>query len=221
MCLIGNDWDSVLGEEYKKPYFIRLMRQMEINYAHLQINPPRERLFLPFRLTPYASVKAVILGKEPYHEPGIADGLAYSARGNQPIPSVLRNIFTELQSDLGIPPPESGSLEKWAREGVLLWNRIATVREGVAGSDCNYGWEQFTDRVVAALAEKKEPVAFLLWGNFTRSCAAALQGTGHLVLTGFHPSPQSADRGFFGSKPFSKANEYLVSHGAQPIDWRI
>ncbi len=221
MITIGNDWDELLKEEYERSYFKRLMRQIDLNYQNFTTYPQRENLFRPLELTPYASVKVVLLGQEPYHTGDVADGLAFSAKDGMPIPPTLMNVFTELQDDIGCPIPESGSLEKWAKQGVLLLNSVFTVREGVAGSDKNYGWEQYSKRILQLIDQKDEPVAFLFWGNGARYKSALLSNPKHIVIESFHPSPLSANRGFFGSKPFSKANAFLIENGIEPIDWSL
>ncbi len=221
MIKIGNDWDDILKDEYAKSYFARLMRQIEMNYNSFPICPPREKLFRAMELTPYRDVRVVILGQDPYHIEGLADGLAFSVEPSAPIPSTLANIFTELHDDLGVQIPQSGSLEKWAKQGVLLLNCIFTVREGVAGSHRNYGWEEYTKRILTEIDKKEEPVVYILWGNFARFKTALLHNPKHKIITSFHPSPLSAGRGFFGSKPFSKANDFLVEQGAAPIDWSL
>lgn len=218
---IGNDWDDLLKDEFKKPYFTRLQQHVEMCYASFPTCPPRECLSLPFKLTPYEKAKVVILGREPYHEAGVANGLAFSAADGAAIPPTLQNIFTELQNDIGCPIPGSGNLESWAKQGVLLFNCIFTVREGLTNSHRNYGWEKLTMRILRELDQKPGPVVFILWGNFARYHAGFLKNPEHLVITGFHPSPLSAERGFFGTKPFSRANEYLVEHGETPIDWSL
>lgn len=218
---IGNDWDGLLKDEFAKPYFMRLQQQVDMSYGSFAICPPRECLARPFMLTPFEKVKVVILGREPYHEAGVANGLAYSSAAGVPVPPTLQNIFTELHNDIGCPIPESGDLEKWAKQGVLLFNCIFTVREGLTGSHRNYGWEKLSMRILRELDQKEGPMVFMLWGNFARYHAGILKNPEHLLITGFHPSPLSAERGFFGTRPFSRANEFLVAHGAEPIDWSL
>ena len=198
-----------------------LYRKVTEAYASGTVYPPREALFSAFRLTPPEAVRVVILGQDPYHEPGQANGLAFSVQAGVPLPPSLRNIYTELESDLGGTPPPDGDLRGWAGQGVLLLNTVLTVGAGEANSHARFGWQAFTDRVVAALGALPQPVAFLLWGAQAQKKAsvAAASEAPRLVLQTPHPSPLSAYRGFFGSRPFSQINAFLAAQGERPIDW--
>jgi len=185
------------------------------------VYPSEEELFSAFRLTPYDEVKVLLLGQDPYHGPGQAHGLAFSVQpGVKPPPSLV-NIFKELQSDLGLPKPKDGSLVPWSKQGVLLLNAVLTVREGQANAHEGKGWERFTDAVIQKVSDKKEPVVFLLWGSYAQKKEALIDTSRHVILKAPHPSPLSAKRGFFGSKPFRLINEALEKAGRGPIDWRL
>ena len=214
-------WQALLQEEFEKPYWQTLSERVDTAYAASAVYPPREALFAAFRLTPPEAVRAVILGQDPYHEPGQANGLAFSVNPGVKLPPSLRNIYQELESDLGISPAKDGDLSAWARQGVLLLNTVLTVRAGQANSHKGKGWEQFTDDVIRLLDQREEPVVFLLWGNNAKAKKALIQHPQHLVLTAAHPSPLSAYHGFFGCKHFSKANAFLREHGLPEIDWSI
>lgn len=197
-----------------------LSEKVEAAYENTVVYPPRENLFAAFQTTPPEKVRVVILGQDPYHEPGQAHGLSFSVRQGIPTPKSLVNIYKELESDLGIPPAAHGCLEKWAGEGVLLLNSILTVEAHQAGSHKKFGWEKFTDAAIEATNRLPQPIAFLLWGNYSIKKASLIQTEFHrLVLTSAHPSPLSAYRGFFGSRPFSKINSFLVEYGQEPISW--
>lgn len=185
------------------------------------IFPKPEAVYSALALTPFASVKAVILGQDPYHGPGQAHGLSFSVPEGERIPPSLRNIYKELQSDLGLTPPKHGHLESWAKQGVLLLNSVLTVESGAAGSHAGLGWEKFTDDVIRKLSETRSGLAFVLWGAHAQKKAALIDTTRHLVIVSAHPSPLSAHRGFFGSRPFSRINDYLQTQGIAPIDWRL
>ncbi|MBS5703206.1 MAG: uracil-DNA glycosylase, partial [Butyricicoccus pullicaecorum] len=190
-------------------------------YAEQTIYPPMEDIFNALRYTPYHDVKAVLLGQDPYHGPGQAHGLCFSVReGVEPPPS-LKNIFQELESDLGFPPPQNGTLTKWAQQGVLLLNTTLTVRRGQANSHKNIGWTTFTDAVIRKLNERETPIVFLLWGGNARSKKPLITNPSHLILETVHPSPLSAYGGFFGCRHFSRCNEFLQAHGEAPIDWNL
>ncbi len=198
-----------------------LMARVEQAYAQTTVFPPREDLFTAFRLTPPARVRVVLLGQDPYHEPGQAHGLAFSVRDGVKLPPSLRNIYQELEADLGVAPRASGDLTHWAEQGVLLLNAVLTVEQGKAGSHASFGWQAFTDAAVAAVRDFPQPVAFVLWGAQAQKKARIAEDSPHprLVLQSAHPSPLSAYRGFFGSRPFSKINAFLAGHGEQPIAW--
>lgn len=221
MVHIGNDWDEVLDGEFEQDYYKRLRYHLKQEYAEQTIFPPMNDIFNALRYTAYADVKAVLLGQDPYHGAGQAHGLCFSVQpGVQPPPS-LKNIFKELQSDLGIAPPQGGTLTKWARQGVLLLNTTLTVRQGQANSHQNIGWTTFTDHVISHLNERQQPIVFLLWGGNARSKKKLITNPQHLVLECAHPSPLSARNGFFGCKHFSKCNTFLEMNGMTPIDWDL
>ena len=221
MVNIGNDWDELLTGEFDKPYYLQLREFLKAEYRGFTIYPDMYDIFNALKFTPYSKVKAVILGQDPYHEPGQAHGLAFSVReGTEPPPS-LKNIYKELNSDLGVPVPNTGNLTKWAAQGVLLLNTSLTVRRGQANSHKGRGWEIFTDRVIALLNEREKPVVFILWGGNAKSKIPLITGKQHCVLTAAHPSPLSAHSGFFGCRHFSKCNAFLESRGIEPIDWAL
>lgn len=216
-------WEPLLREEFEKPYFARLAERVDAAYAEGTVFPPREKLFAAFRLTPPEAVRAVILGQDPYHEPGQANGLAFSVDEGVKLPPSLRNIFVELQADCGAAMPATGDLTPWAKQGVFLLNSTLTVAAGKAASHQAFGWQTFTDAAVAALAQLPQPVAFILWGGHAQKKAAAAAASRYprLVLQAPHPSPLSAYRGFFGSRPFSRVNAFLAENGETGIDWRL
>lgn len=215
------DWNPVLRAELAKPYFASLRRFVDEERRHHQVFPPNEEVFAALHLTPYASVKVLVLGQDPYHGPGQAHGLCFSVRPGVAVPPSLVNVHAELESDLGIPRPDHGCLDAWARQGVLLLNATLTVRAHQAASHQGKGWETFTDAVISAVSAKEERVVFVLWGASARRKRALVDTSRHVVLESPHPSPLSAHRGFFGSRPFSRANEALVAAGREPVDWRI
>ena len=219
MVTLGNDWDEILASEFQKEYYQRLRRILASEYQKYRIFPDMYDIFNAFRYTPYHKVKVVILGQDPYHEINQAHGLSFSVPDGTPLPPSLQNIFKELESDLGIPRSANGDLSSWARQGVLLLNATITVREGLANSHQSIGWGQFTDRVISLLNDSPSPIAFLLWGNFAKQKASVITNPRHLILTSAHPSPLSASRGFFGSRPFSRINAFLEQNGLSPIDW--
>lgn len=219
--MFGNDWDEVLKDEMEKPYFQQLMTWLDQEYEEAVVYPPRDLLFQAFRLTPYAEVKAVILGQDPYHGAGQAEGLSFSVMPGVRVPPSLRNIYIELKEDLNIPTPNHGSLVQWGKEGVLLLNTALTVRESKPASHRGKGWEQFTDAVIHALNDRSKPMVFLLWGNHAAEKESFIDQERHLIIRSAHPSPFAARKGFFGSKPFSRTNEFLEQHGERPIDWHI
>lgn len=221
MSAIGDDWKEALKEEYKKPYYKELYQRVMTEYQTRQIFPPKEELFSAFHLTPLKAVKVVILGQDPYHNEGQAHGLSFSVKKGVKIPPSLVNIYKELADDLGCSIPSHGNLEKWAKEGVLLLNTVLTVRAHEANSLQGIGWEQFTDAVIKVLNKEDRPIVFILWGAPAGKKSAMLDNPKHLILKAPHPSPLSAYRGFFGSKPFSKTNQFLVENKIKPIDWQI
>ena len=216
-------WQALLQEEFEKPYWRTLAERVDAAYAVSTVYPPREALFAAFRMTPPEAVRVVILGQDPYHEPGQANGLAFSVKPGVKLPPSLRNILTELQADCGVTPPESGDLTAWARQGVFLLNSSLSVEAGKAASHQAFGWQTFTDAAVRAVAALPQPVAFALWGGHAQKKAAIAADSPYprLVLQAPHPSPLSAYRGFFGSRPFSKINAFLESAGSRAIDWRL
>jgi uracil-DNA glycosylase len=216
---IENSWLERLSEEFKAPYFFELKNFLVEEKKKFRIYPPGSEIFSAFNYTPFNEVKVVILGQDPYHGAGQANGLCFSVKDGIPPPPSLRNIFKELESDLGHTPPASGNLEKWARQGVLLLNATLTVRANQAGSHQHRGWEQFTDKVIFMLSEIKEHLVFILWGKYAQNKELLINATKHHLIKSPHPSPFSADRGFFGSRPFSRTNEYLIEQGIEPIDW--
>lgn len=221
MAMIENDWLGSIGDEFKKQYYIDLYKFVREEYNTKQIFPKADDIFNAFHFTSLSEVKVVIIGQDPYHNVGQAHGLCFSVMPGVETPPSLVNIYKELQDDLGFEIPNNGYLEKWARQGVLMLNTVLTVRAHMANSHQNKGWEQFTDAVIRAVNELDKPVVFFLWGKPAQSKKVMLNNPKHLILEAPHPSPLSAYRGFLGSKPFSKANEFLVSQGEEPIDWKI
>ena len=221
MVNIGNDWDEILKDEWKKPYYILLRQFLKEEYKNHTVYPKMEDIFNAIKYTSFEDVKVVIIGQDPYHGPNQAHGLCFSVKkGVEPPPS-LQNIYKELKSDLGIEPPEHGELTCLARQGVLMLNTVLTVRAGSAASHRGRGWENLTDRIIGELNNKKTPVVFILWGNPAAEKAKIITNPIHLKIKAPHPSPLSAYRGFFGSKPFSKTNDFLTQNGLEPIDWNI
>ena len=219
--MIGNDWDEILKDEYDKSYFKEMTNFLVKEYKEKTIYPKENEIFKAFRLTPYSNVKVVILGQDPYHDVGQAEGLSFSVKEGIKKPPSLINIYKELFDDLGYNIVENGSLVKWANEGVLLLNAILTVEKDKAASHSKIGWEEFTDEVIKKINEKETPVVFILWGSFARSKKKYITNKKHLVIESAHPSPLSVYNGFFGSKPFSRTNDYLVKNGIKPIDWNL
>ena len=219
--MIGNDWDEVIGEEFDKPYYQKLRQFLNEEYSHKTIYPEAKNIYNALRLTPYQETKVVILGQDPYHEKGQAQGLAFSVPKGIQIPPSLVNIYQELHDDLGCTIPNHGQLLSWTRQGVLLLNTSLTVEEHRANSHKGRGWETLTDTIIKKLNEKEEPVVFILWGANARSKKAFITNPKHLVIESPHPSPLSAYNGFFGSRPFSRTNDFLVKNGMAPIDWQI
>lgn len=221
MVNIGNDWDEVLKDLFKSENYEKIREFLKSEYSLHTIYPLMYDIFNAFKITPYKSIKAVILGQDPYHEPGQAHGLCFSVKEGTKIPPSLVNIYKELYSDLGIEPSESGDLTAWAKQGVLLLNTTLTVRRGVANSHSKCGWTEFTDEVIKKISEREKPVVFILWGGNARAKKSLIDLSRHFVIESAHPSPLSCYNGFFGSKPFSRTNEYLKSIGETPIDWRL
>lgn len=215
------DWNPILRAELEKPYFADLRTFVDEERRRHQVFPPAEDVFAALHLTPYADVKVLILGQDPYHGPGQAHGLCFSVRPGVDVPPSLVNIYTELESDLGVPRPPHGNLDAWARQGVLLLNATLTVRARQAASHQGKGWETFTDAVIRAVNDKPERVVFILWGSSARKKKALVDTSRHVVIESPHPSPLSAHRGFFGSQPFSRANAALEAAGRTPVDWSI
>ncbi len=221
MGAITGDWLKVLGPEFRKPYYRKLYETVKEEYNSRVIYPPAEDLFSAYEMTPLSSVKVVILGQDPYHEPGQAHGMCFSVRPGVEIPPSLVNIYQELADDLGCRIPNNGYLVKWAGQGVLLLNTVLTVRAHAANSHRGIGWEEFTDATIRALDAEDRPMVFLLWGRPASLKKSLLNNPKHLILEAPHPSPLSAYRGFFGCRHFSKANAYLEKNGLAPIDWQI
>ena len=219
MVHLGNDWDTILADEWDKPYYQDLRYFLRVEYANQRIYPPMNDIFNALRYTSFADTKVVIIGQDPYHGAGQAHGLCFSVGPGVTPPPSLKNMFKELHSDLGLPEPPTGELTHWARQGVLLLNTVLTVREGQPTSHQGKGWEQFTDRVIAELNKKETPVVFLLWGAHAQRKAQIITNPLHYKLATVHPSPLSASRGFFGCRHFSKANALLEQHGLTPIEW--
>ena len=218
---LNNDWQELLEEEMEKEYYQKLRKFLIEEYSTRTIYPDKHDIFNALNLTAYKDVKAVILGQDPYHGPNQAYGLAFSVKEGVKTPPSLVNIYKELHSDLGCYIPNNGCLTKWAKEGVLLLNASLTVRAGEANSHSKIGWEIFTDHIIKLLNEREDPIVFILWGNNARKKKEMITNSKHYIIESVHPSPLSASRGFFGSKPFSKTNKFLESIGKEPIDWQI
>ncbi len=219
--MITKKWDEILKEEYEKEYFYKLLKTLQIEYRDKTVFPPKKEVFKAMRLTDYDDIKIVIIGQDPYHGTGEAEGLSFSVKEGIRKPPSLKNIFKELHDDLGYNEPESGSLIKWAQEGVLLLNSILTVEKDKPLSHKKLGWERFTDEVIKKINEKDEPVVFMLWGAFARSKKELITNPKHYIIESPHPSPFSARYGFFGSKPFSKANNFLISKKISPVNFKL
>ena len=221
MKIIGNDWDDVLKDEFDAPYYQNLREFLNNEYSTKTIYPIPQNIYTALKLTSFSNTKVVILGQDPYHEPNQAHGLAFSVSKNTQIPPSLQNIYKELHDDIGCPIPNHGYLVDWAKQGVLLLNTVLTVRAHLANSHAGKGWERLTDAIIKKLNESNNPIVFILWGNNARSKKTFITNQKHLILESVHPSPLSAYNGFFGSKPFSKTNNFLVKNGINPIDWQI
>ncbi len=221
MAMIQNDWLEPLAPEFRKPYYAELFQFIKEEYASRKIFPPSDDIFNAFHLTPLHKVKVVILGQDPYHNDGQAHGLCFSVKPDVDIPPSLVNIYQELHDDLGCYIPNNGYLTKWAEQGVLMLNTVLTVRAHQANSHRGKGWEEFTDAAIRVLDKEDRPMVFILWGSPAQKKAQMLHNPKHLILKAPHPSPLSAYRGFFGSRPFSQTNEFLETNGLGPIDWQI
>ena len=219
--IIHNDWQKVLESEFEKDYYANLHQFLKQEYATQNIHPDMYHIFQAFEWTPFSEVKVVILGQDPYHGPHQAHGLSFSVRPGVPVPPSLQNIYKELQDDLGVKPVQHGYLKKWADQGVLLLNSVLTVRNGQAFSHQCHGWERLTDTAIKRLSEREKPVIFILWGRAARDKIKLIDQSRNIIIQSAHPSPLSAYRGFFGSKPFSKTNAALEAMGEKPIDWQL
>lgn len=217
----ANDWEEPLQEEFKKDYYRKLHQFLITEYRSRTIYPNMYDIFNAFHYTSYSGTKVCIIGQDPYHGPGQAHGLSFSVKPEVKIPPSLQNIYKELHDDLGCPIPSHGYLKHWTDEGVLLLNAVLTVRAGQAASHRGMGWEEFTDQVIRLLNLREDPVVFILWGSFAQSKIPMITGPQHFIIKSPHPSPLSASRGFFGSKPFSRTNDFLRSIGKEPVDWAI
>lgn len=215
------DWNPILRGEFDKPYWNELQQFVAAERSQRTVFPPHEEVFAALHLTPYASTRVMILGQDPYHGPRQAHGLCFSVRRGVQVPPSLANIHRELHDDVGVAIPDHGNLEAWARQGVLLLNATLTVRAGQAGSHQGKGWETFTDEVIKSVNAKDDHVVFILWGGYARRKKALIDRSRHTIVESPHPSPLSAHKGFFGTKPFSRTNEALREHGQQPVDWSL
>ena len=221
MSALINDWEKALSKEFKKPYYLKLYNTVRSEYSKTTVYPPSEEIFTAFNLTDINDVKVLILGQDPYHEPGQAHGLSFSVKPGVAIPPSLLNIYKELEDELSRYIPNNGYLEKWAKQGVLMLNTVLTVRAHNANSHKGIGWEEFTDAAIMALNELDKPIVYMLWGSNARSKAKMLNNKKQLVLEAPHPSPLSSYRGFFGCNHFIKCNEFLKANGLSEIDWQI
>jgi len=221
MVNLENDWDELLAGEFESEYYLKLRQFLKYEYSHYKIHPDMYDIFNALKWTAYKDTKIVIFGQDPYHGENQAHGLAFSVQKGVAIPPSLLNIYKELQNELGLYIPNNGYLEKWARQGVLLLNAALTVRDGLANSHRNMGWEEFTNKVVKLLNDREEPIIFMLWGSNAKEKAQFITNPQHKILQTVHPSPLSASRGFFGCGHFRMANEMLISMGKEPIDWQI
>jgi len=219
--MIGNDWDQKLKLIWESEGFKRFMDMINKEYNTKTIYPPKNYIFNALKLTPYSNTKVVIVGQDPYHGEGEAHGLSFSVQEGIKLPPSLKNIYKELYDDLGILPSTTGDLTKWGKEGVLLLNAVLTVEKDKPASHRNLGWERLTDYIIKILNQKEEPVVFILWGNFAKEKAKLITNPNHYIITSPHPSPFSARYGFFGSKPFSKTNNFLKEHNIKEVDWNI
>lgn len=218
---IADSWQKRLQKEFDQPYFARLVAFVKEEYVHYQVLPKGSQIFHIFNACPFEQVKVVILGQDPYPTPGQYYGVCFSVPEHTPIPGSLANIYQEIHTDLGLPVPVSGCLDKWVEQGVFSMNTVLTVRAYQTGSHKGKGWETFTDAVIRLLSEEREHLVFMLWGAYAKEKIPLIDQHKHLILTAAHPSPRSADHGFFGCRHFSKANAFLVQHGMIPIDWSV
>lgn len=221
MVHIGNSWDMILKDEFQKEYYLQLREFLKYEYSHYHIYPNMYDIFNALKYTDFNDVKAVILGQDPYHGPGQAHGLCFSVKKGVVPPPSLKNIFKELNNDLGLTAPQSGELIPWTKQGVLLLNTVLTVRQGQANSHKGKGWEQLTDAIIKKLNDREKPIAFILWGGNARSKAGLITNPKHGIFQCAHPSPLSAFNGFFGCRHFSKVNNFLIQNGMEPIDWSL
>lgn len=221
MVHIGNSWDDILADEFKKEYYLNLREFLKREYAQYNVYPNMYDIFNSLKYAAYEDVKAVIIGQDPYHGAGQAHGLCFSVKAGVTPPPSLQNIFKEMKADLGIDPPNNGELTDWANQGVLMLNSVLTVREGMANSHKGKGWEILTDEIIRKLNERDKPIAFILWGGNAKAKAPLITNPIHGVFKAAHPSPLSAYNGFFGCRHFSLVNKFLVDNGITPIDWRI
>jgi len=221
MVLIGNDWDNVLAGEFEKEYYVKLREFLRAEYENYSVYPPKGDIFNALKYSSYSGTKVVIIGQDPYHQPGQAHGLCFSVNKGVKIPPSLVNIYKEMKDDLGIEQPAHGYLAQWARQGVLLLNTSLTVRDSQPNSHRNKGWEIFTDRVIQLLNDRETPMVFILWGANARAKESLITNPAHLILAGAHPSPLSAYNGFFGGAYFSRANRFLEATGQQQINWQL
>lgn len=219
--IIHNDWQNVLADQFEAPYYLKLREFLKEEYSTQKIHPDMYHIFEALELTPYDKVKVVILGQDPYHGVNQAHGLSFSVQPGVKIPPSLRNIYQEMQNDLEISPVQHGNLVSWAKQGVLMLNTVLTVREGQAYSHRGQGWEQMTDAVIKRLNEREKPIVFILWGKPAQEKIKMIDTSKHAIIKSVHPSPLSAHRGFFGSKPFSKTNQLLMEWGESPINWQL
>lgn len=221
MTILQNDWAPVLADEFEKPYYLKLRQMLKEEYQTQTVYPDMFNIFTALHLTGYENAKVVILGQDPYHGPGQAHGLSFSVKpGIKPPPS-LQNIYKELQSDLNCTIPQHGYLTHWAKQGVMMLNTVLTVRSGTPNSHKGLGWETFTDQIITHLNERETPLVFILWGKHAQEKASFIDTSKHFIIQSPHPSPFSANRGFFGSRPFSRANAFLHSKGIEEIDWQL
>lgn len=221
MVYIGNSWDDLLKDEFKKEYYLSLREFLKREYGSKTVYPNMHDIFNSLKYTPFEDTKVVVLGQDPYHGKGQAHGLAFSVQEGVKKPPSLENIFKELHSDVGVAIPKSGNLTKWAKNGVLLLNTSLTVEGGRAGSHQGMGWEVLTDKIIELLSGREKPMVFILWGSPARRKKSLIDGKKHLIIEGVHPSPLSAYRGFFGGRYFSRANEFLVEKGIEPVEWSL
>jgi len=219
--MIGNDWDNILSKVFESPGYHEFIDKINKEYDNKIIYPPKEDIYKAFKNTSFKDVKVVIMGQDPYHGEGEAMGLSFSVPNGIKLPPSLKNIYKELEDDLGIKPTTSGDLTKWTKEGVLLLNSTLTVVKDTPNSHSKMGWDKFTDYIIKLLNKREEPIVFILWGNYARSKKVYITNPKHLVIESAHPSPFSARSGFFGSKPFSKTNEFLIKNNIKPIDWDL